>query len=282
MKHFAARALRRLRLYDRLNWTSRDTVRERSFAIPVTGGIASAVSEPWMVDLIAELMASRAGGFVDVGVNLGQTLIKVAAVAPGRDYVGFEPNPACVAYVEKLIAANALAGFRLVPVGVGEATGLLTLYLYGGATIDPAASIVADFRPGEPIRGEKIVPVFGYDDLKRLLPESIALLKIDVEGYELEVLRALRPAIEASRPNVLIEVLPAYRADNRVRIERQQAIEALIGEWDYALFRVRHRGEGALEGVERLDSFGIHGDLDRCDYVLAPAERVRAMERWLA
>ena len=69
-----------------------------------------------MSEVIQRLFKLKSGAFIDVGVNLGQTLLKVAAIDPGRAYVGFEPNPACVDYVWKLIETNNLETYmtRLV------------------------------------------------------------------------------------------------------------------------------------------------------------------------
>src|SRR5690348_5369770 len=59
--------------------------------------------EVWLFRGIERLRRDRPGAFVDVGVNVGHTLVKVKAADPGREYIGFEPNPQCLTYVQHLI-----------------------------------------------------------------------------------------------------------------------------------------------------------------------------------
>lgn len=266
--------LKRLQLDSRVNRTERRVVRGRRFQVPVLGGLAASISEPWMMDLLAALLPRRAGAFLDVGVNLGQTLLKLRAVDAERPYLGFEPNPACVAYLERLVAANSLGDVTILPVGVGAAPGLMRLQLFGDAT-DSSASIVPDFRSAETVTGTKFVPILSFAELRSLLPDQVAIIKIDVEGAELEVLTTLAPHVADTRPFVLIEVLPAYTAENRRRVERQYAIEAILASLDYQIYRVLRRPGGVLDSVEAVSSFGIHSNLDWSDYVLAPSEHSR-------
>jgi FkbM family methyltransferase len=71
-----------------------------------------------MVDLQKGLMTARKGTFVDVGMNLGQTLLAAKAIDPARHYIGFEPNPHCFAYCEQLTQLNQLPNVSLVPIGL--------------------------------------------------------------------------------------------------------------------------------------------------------------------
>src|SRR5690348_13368483 len=63
--------------------------------VPVIGGIQCEESEPWFLQLLTLLLPYNKGSFVDVGANLGQTMIKVKALDSARKYIGFEPNPTC-------------------------------------------------------------------------------------------------------------------------------------------------------------------------------------------
>ena len=183
----------------------------RRFLAPVVDGDFCDVSEPWQVDLLARLLPQRAGTFIDVGMNIGQTLLGVKAVDPGRAYVGFEPNSRCFTYCERLVARNALTCVKLVPAGLSSHTGLARLQLYSANETDEAASIMPGFRPAEPVTSEKIVPVFAYDDIAPgLAIGAVGFVKIDVEGAELDVLAAMKSALAADRPWILIEILPCY------------------------------------------------------------------------
>lgn len=100
----------------------------------------------------------------------------------------------------------------------------------------------------------------------------VAVVKVDVEGGELEVLQGMRAMLARDRPIVLCEVLPVYTAGNTVRLERQHALEALLTrELRYGLQRVRKTPGGDLAGLTPIEEIGVHGDLSACDYVCVPA-----------
>ena len=54
--------------------------------------------EPWMLQNLVQIAEQAEGTFVDVGVNLGQTLLAVKSIGEDWDYLGFEPNPCCLFY----------------------------------------------------------------------------------------------------------------------------------------------------------------------------------------
>lgn len=79
---------------------------------------------------------------VDVGVNIGQTLIKYALLAgPNCRYIGFEPNVKAAAYVDEVIARNALSLASVVPIGLSEDKRLTHLLMTSVGSTDPAASV---------------------------------------------------------------------------------------------------------------------------------------------
>lgn len=266
--------LKRLGLFNR---SYREDYFGSRFVVPIINGRKTYVSEPWMAQAIARLFALREGGFVDVGVNLGQTLLKVAAADRTRPYVGFEPNPTCTDYAQALVAANRLP-YAIVPAGLGPQTQVLELQMFRTEDTDPSASLVPGFREGRV--ATRPVVVIGVSDLPPdLLPATIAVIKIDVEGGEAAVLEGLAPVLAEKRPYVLVEILPAYNAGNLPRLESQARIEHVFSHAGYALFRIRKSSADTLEGIERITEIGIHGDLALADYLMVPnedAERVLA------
>jgi len=245
----------------------REKVDGKSFVIPIINGRKTYVSEPWMSAVLRRLFERKAGAFVDVGVNLGQTLLKVAAIDPARRYVGFEPNPACVDYAWKLIEKNKLP-FTVIPAGVSAETTLLNLEMFREDDTDPSASIVPNFRAN--VVSRRPVMVINPKDLPEgAMPDEIAVVKIDVEGGELFVIEGLLPVLQRSRPYVVAEVLPG---SNEERMERQEAIERHLSQLNYRLYRIRRTSDERFEGFLPIDTIGTHKDLESCDYVFAPVE----------
>jgi FkbM family methyltransferase len=247
----------------------------RSFQAPFLDGKHCDVSEPWMLELQSQLLAAKPGTFVDVGMNLGQTLLLVKALDPARSYVGFEPNPDCFAYCERFARLNKLSNVSMIPIGLSSANGVVALQLYSDGDFDAAASIVADFRPEQPVKAVKFVPVSRFADVAQTLAiGDIGIIKIDVEGAEWDVLESMEPAINAARPWIIIEILPCYSQENASRVSRQASIEEMLRRLDYCILRIRKNSDNSLSKLEPIEQIGIHSEIALSDYVLCPREDV--------
>jgi FkbM family methyltransferase len=276
MTRFFIRALNKLNLLDNFKLSTKVTLNNKGFKIPLIGKVGLAnlfMSEPWMIDLLKAIVPLSKGTFVDVGVNVGQTLLKLKSVSPDTGYIGFEPNPNCVYYVNSLIQLNQFDKIELVPVGISTKTELGKLHFYSNTETDSAASIVEDFRPDERVARSEYIPVFSFEEIARKVSlGDISIVKIDVEGGELEVLQSLEAHIMAKNPFILIEILPVYTKENVRRLERQNKIEELIRKWDYSINRVKKQND-ILVGIAEIQEIGIHKNLNDCEYVLVPRPR---------
>ena len=243
-------------------------------SIPSIRGITCKASEPWAIDLLCKILHEQRGAFLDVGVNVGQTLIKVKALDQHREYIGFEPNPACVSYVQTLIKKNDFENCTLLPVGLFTENCILTLDFISGDVADPSASLIDNFRPDHKIHSRIFVPVFRFDSLANLMSgKCFGIVKIDVEGAELEVVKSLLKLIRRDKPIILIEVLPVYSDKNAFRKTRQGELEQIFSDIGYAILRVEKTSADIYSGLRHIEKIGIHSDLTQCDYVAVPSEQ---------
>lgn len=275
---FAAKVFNKLRVSSVLNCNYAISVNGKKMSIPVLGKLGYQnllQTEPWMTQMLIRLKPMFRGHFVDVGVNVGQTLIKAEAVYDKVSYTGFEPNTSCVHYLEKLVNANGFRNVEIIPVGINHRSEVLKLNFYYSDGADPSASIIENFRPGEPVDHFRYVPVFDCSYLESFLPlAENPVLKIDVEGAELEVLKSMTEWIRKVQPLVLIEILPVYTDKNEFRMKRQQELEALLGMINYRIARIR---KDKNVGIEAIESIGIHSNPDDCDYLLYPVSLADAV-----
>src|SRR5687768_15578700 len=113
MKRIILRFLFKFKILDHLNFTFTLTREGKIFEIPLIGNAGSehffTEKEGWMQKVLDSLnrITNSKGVFVDVGVNIGQTLIKVKSLTTHWDYIGFEPNPNCLQYLYALVNKNA-------------------------------------------------------------------------------------------------------------------------------------------------------------------------------
>lgn len=126
--------------------------------------------------------------FGDVGANVGVYTVLAGAVAGAR-CIAFEPAPETTRHLRANVIVNALAA-EIVEAAVGRSPGRIHFSI-GHDTVNHVAS--SDERGVE-------VPVVTLDDYVR----GATLLKIDVEGFEREVLEG---ASEVLADNRLLAVI---------------------------------------------------------------------------
>jgi len=226
----------------------------------------------WSMEIIEILLPDCDGLFLDIGANTGQTLLKVRSCCPERPWIGFEPNPTCVTYLERLIRTNQFKSCVLVPAGLDTESGVKWMDCFTDDPSDQSATLVRGFRPPDGVRRRILVPVVEF--CRTGIEDEIGFVKVDVEGGEKEVLQSIQPVLEKSRPIVMLEVLPIWSAENRERLERQKAVEAQFRHLDYAICRIEKSEDDHCRGLRRVLEIGVHDQLSWSDYLAVPSERL--------
>ncbi|HUG22137.1 FkbM family methyltransferase [Piscinibacter sp.] len=277
---------RRLRL-----WV-KELLRPFNFAVPATpygarfmvpiirgvGGSHRQGVEPWMVDTLRRLFhSSGRAGLIDIGVNIGQTLLKLKSVDQNARYIGFEPNPFCVQYANEIIRLNRLSQCVVIPVALADKPGLVDFVADSEA--DAAASTLPDLRPGKQSVRRQYVPTLAFDEIGSLETDSIPVVKIDVEGAELEVLRGMKRFLADSRPCVICEVLHAH-TDQQIPLlrARNDDLMSLLVNAGYVVHRIIKNSPQTqvveLVPVPRFpDEVYTFRSSAVCDYLIIPAEK---------
>lgn len=265
-------------LRDRVVFSKTIKIQDRKIKIPVILGLSCKLTETWMISLLNNILKQKEGAFLDIGVNLGQTLIKVKGIELKREYIGFEPNPTCVFYTKELIKNNKFENCTILPVGLFTEDNVLSLECINNTEVDSAASLIKNLRHSI-IQHRIPVPVFRFQTIANILNiDKISIVKIDVEGAELEVVKSLYSVFNDYRPFVILEVLPVYSNEKKMRKERQEELEQLFCELNYLFFRVDKSANNTYIGLKKIKEIGIHSDLNQCDYVVIPNELENELE----
>jgi FkbM family methyltransferase len=234
----------------------------------------------WKAQIIRQVLDVKGGDFIDIGANVGQTLLDFYSTGASTRYIGFEPNPISYASLSTLVLENNFKNCVVLPIGLSDSLSVLNLYSALGATTDQAASIIPDLRDA---RGLQHSPILccRFDDLGNDLGlTSIGLVKIDVEGAELRVLRGMAGSLKELRVPVLCEVLYADKhADMQSYKSNLQEIKRLLDELGYSIFRVqKDRHEKHFVGLMKASAFPVQvwtpETKHECDYLLLPTEKV--------
>lgn len=133
----------------------------------------------------------------DVGANEGQFAIGALAAFPGARVISYEPGGLAFARLER-----ALAGYpdiEFVNKAVGSAEGEATLRV---TNADQSSSLLELGRghleayPEIKETRQETVPVTTLEsEFRRIAPDKPVLLKIDTQGFEMQVLRGAGQAL---------------------------------------------------------------------------------------
>jgi len=138
---------------------------------------------------------------VDVGANIGWTALKLARIAHRGKVVCFEPDPFNAARCIENAELNALSNLEVLTIGLGDENKSVNLEVrtpsnLGGNRVAPSNSIAG---PAISIRR--------LDDVESVRNLSgIDLMKIDVEGYELKVIRGATQLLTRFKPVLFVEL----------------------------------------------------------------------------
>ena len=258
------------------NYTKSIKFNDTVINIPSINGIKCEITEIWMLGILETMFNLTDGVFFDIGVNVGQTLIKVKSIDKERKYVGFEPNPMCVYYIHELVRKNKFNNTTIFPVGLFNKDGILSLEFFSDDVTDSSASLINGFRPNCQIVNRTHVPVFNIKSIaEQIDTDNVSIIKIDVEGAELEVIKSIESVIRSCRPFVLMEILPAY-ANNTFREERQKKIEDFFHSLEYSFYRIEKMQDNSTS-LKKIEFIGVHSDLNQSDYMVVPNELIRKL-----
>ena len=162
---------------------------------------------------------------IDVGANNGLVSMRLAQrVGVGGRVLSFEPHPENFGRLEQNLSLNHLPQVSAFPVGLGEVPGHASIssvdrFNLGMHRIVPDPS--GGVEPAHPIELTTLDSVRERHSLDRL-----DWVKIDVEGYELKVVRGGLATLGDLRPRLFVEVDDAH-----LRTQGDSA-EALLRELD--------------------------------------------------
>ncbi len=198
---------------------------------------------------------------IDVGGNIGQSVLSLYSVFPAATVVSFEPNPAVFHKLQRL--TKKFPRLTVIPNGLSDHAGEAELFIpsYNGNILTGLASFdyesarnwlgpdsMLRFDPVKLSVSSKRLSLVRLDDCG-LQPDFI---KIDVQGLEHRVLAGGLTTIQTYRPVIMAET-----------IRRGSAAHEIVAPLDYRLMEFDGRTFAAVQGAPR-----------RLNQFLIPAERV--------
>ena len=168
---------------------------------------------------------------IDLGANIGAYTRKMAFGA--KQVIAFEPDPWACAELRANVAD--LDNVKIENAAAGACEKTVLLYRHARFDIDPAlyseaSSVIAEKRN---LKEEDAVEVRQIDFIRYIegLDEEVGVLKIDIEGAEVDLLESMldRPDVLARIDNIFAEThesgIPAHKPRVNALYEKARSIE---------------------------------------------------------
>jgi FkbM family methyltransferase len=203
------------------------------------------VEEP--VQQVLQALLRPGNVFYDIGGNVGFfTLLGARLVGSTGAVYAFEPVPGNAVAIQRNASLNRATHVTVIQVALSDESGSRRLLLAehaGGAVLESVGS------PPPDVAGSIEVEAWPLDRLatERQLARP-DVVKIDVEGAELNVLRGMQGMLRGDRPAIVLELDSADRSRCEAKIDECRAFldpfgyrfETLSNSYDDAVWFVRH------------------------------------------
>ncbi len=166
--------------------------------------------------------------FYDIGANVGFFTIIAAKLVGNTGHVyAFEPAPENASTIRNNVQINQFPHVTVLEKAVSSSSGTGKLLL----THDPGGNTLATAGSPPDVKGEMSTELVSIDDLVAqggVKPPDV--VKVDVEGAEVEVLQGMAQTIKSFQPLIIYEIDDESQADFA---RKQTEVESLLLEFDY-------------------------------------------------
>lgn len=195
---------------------------------------------------------------LDIGANIGfHTLYFAELTGVNGKIIAFEPIPINFAALENNISLNNFPQIVSVNKAMGNTNSQMNVHV-DKQTQNPGAFSL--FEHG--VKNTIIECVKGDDYLRENNTKKVDFIKLDVEGFELEVLKGLAETIKQSNPIIIFEY--DYNYQSKVN-DDPRAILHFLKTFSYNFF--------IIDGYGNLKHLNIADDLKSSEILAIPLNR---------
>lgn len=222
-------------------------------------GVIRAQQSFYEADLLEHLArcGPRGGVYVDVGANIGNHSVFFGRFLADH-VVAIEPNPALLPLLERNLRINGVDHRTVIPGAMGARSGTGSLVPREGFEGNDGAQHVV------PLTGRTDGATVEVDILDHVLSQlgpaigsDVRLLKLDIEGMEIEALRGAPALLERQGPDVVVEA--AADGDHR-------RVRSLLAGYGYSeIARFCRTPTYHFSRPDRTWELGAHAPADQED-----------------
>ena len=139
--------------------------------------------------------------FWDIGANIGWTALQIYGKFPEARIFAFEPSSRNRKRLEENISLNK-ANIQVVPNGLGDKPS--TFKLYSVLESNPGMNRIMQEEKDLPFETIEVIAADSF--WNKIGKPRVAALKMDVEGFEMFVLKGMEELISECKPAMFMEV----------------------------------------------------------------------------
>lgn len=213
--------------------------------------------EKGTLHVIQEVL-KRGEGFIDVGANIGlMSLIGAKTLGERGRVYAFEPHPKTLEILRENISLNAFNNIEVFDNAVGSEKGVAQIYDQWVASRGSATMV----KPENETEHYE-VQVVRLDECFGRHNSPISLIKIDIEGFELDALKGAKNTILDHEPVLIIEC--SELRNNSHEDGASAVFQFIVGlRAEYHIYKLSGGMEriSKLIKVEREEDLPVHDNL---------------------
>ncbi len=179
--------------------------------------------------------------FLDIGANIG-LMSSIASKIVGTEgkVLAVEANPKTIEILQHNLALNKAENVSILPFALGSEKGSALLFENWNVNRGGASLLSQDQEVGIEVPMDKLDDIFEND--------KIDLIKIDVEGFELEVLKGGIELLKKQLPILIIEV--SEQRENEAGVTPKEIANFVRSLGNYKLYKQKGTKERRSDLME--------------------------------
>ena len=206
--------------------------------------------QPHIAKLLADFFRDDSI-FVDVGADIGFFSLLAAKQFPKMTVHAYEPNQSIYARLKKNAVLNgSLNNLHLFSCALADFNGTAVLHIPSPFEDNQGVASLGANIGGITKPVQQSVEVRQLDELYQNASQPISIIKIDVQGFEPEVLKGGAKAIGRFRPAILLEHNDVLFDSPLVAQNKKNLLQAYFENYGYNVFYISLYGPNLLVPVK--------------------------------
>ncbi len=211
---------------------------------------------------IIQSMLQKGDVFVDVGANIGlMSILAAKSVGDTGKVISFEPNPKTRDVLEQNIAVNTISNIQVSKFAIGNKIEETKIYDRWDSNRGSASLIKPDYETDS-----YTINTITLNDFFKTNKTKIRMIKLDIEGYELEALKGAKEILETQTPMLIVEC-------SNMRENYEQSSNLMIYSFLKSINKYRfYKLSGSKEKKSKLQEIYSEKDIPAHDNIFCFSE----------